>query len=181
MADVERSFGNKATWDTPFNIHFQLFVNEANAAIFDNGRMNRALHRDALETPIGADLVYIDPPYLNKKGVGVDYLDFYHFLEGLTCYEQWPERIDYHTKHKRLVRQNSPWNRADEILDAFDAIVKRHRDSILVVSYRDDGIPSKTQLLDLLRKYKRNVREAEKPQKYALAIQDSKELLLIAT
>ncbi len=180
-ADVERSFGNKATWDTPFETHFQLFVNEANAAIFDNGRMNRALHRDALETPVGADLVYIDPPYLNKKGVGVDYLDFYHFLEGLTCYEQWPERIDYRTKHKRLMRQNSPWNRADGILDAFEAVIKRHRDNILVVSYRDDGIPSKTQLLDLLRKYKRNVREAEKSQKYALAIQECAETLLIAT
>ncbi len=79
------------------------------------------------------------------------------------------------------MRQNSPWNRADVILDAFEAIIKRHQDSILVVSYRDDGIPSKTQLLDLLRKYKQNVREAAKLQKYALAIQQSHELLLIAT
>ncbi len=180
MAEVERSFGNKATWDTPFETHFHFFVEEANAAIFDNGRNNFALHRDALETPIGADLVYIDPPYLNKKGVGVDYLEFYHFLEGLTCYDQWPERIDYRTKHKRLVRQNSPWNTAEGNLDAFEAVIKRHRDSMLVVSYRDDGIPSKTQLLDLLRQYKQNVREAEKSQKYALAIQDCRETLLIA-
>jgi adenine-specific DNA methylase len=181
MADVERSFGNKATWDTPFDTHFRFFVEEANASVFDNGQLNYALRRDALETPTGADLVYIDPPYLNKKGVGVDYLDFYHFLEGLTCYDQWPERIDYRTKHKRLLRQDSPWNRAEGILDAFEAVIKRHQESILVVSYRDNGIPSKSQLLQLLRQYKRNVREAEKSQKYALAIEASKELLLIAT
>jgi len=29
------------------------------------------------------DLAYIDPPYISAQGVGVDYLEFYHFLEGL--------------------------------------------------------------------------------------------------
>jgi len=32
------------------------------------------------------DLIYLDPPYLNSKGVGVDYSDFYNFLEGLCDY-----------------------------------------------------------------------------------------------
>ena len=181
FANVERSFGNKATWDTPFETHFRSFVQQANRAIFDNRRQNQAINKDALETPVGADLVYIDPPYLNQKGVGVDYHAFYHFLEGLTDYADWPAHIDHTSKHKRLQARLSPWNGAATILSAFEQLVARHRNSILVVSYRDDGIPTKNQLLAVLNSYKHTVREAEKSQKYALSIRDSKELLLIAS
>ncbi len=181
LAEVERSFGNKATWDTPFETHFRAFVVEANAAVFDNGQANEALHGDALETPVGADLVYIDPPYLNRGGVGVDYRDFYHFLEGLTHYTAWPELVDRRSKHKRLIRQPSAWNDPNQILPAFEALVKRHRESTLIVSYRDDGIPTVQQLKNVLGGYKSEVRQAEKSQKYVLSIRDSHEILLITT
>jgi adenine-specific DNA methylase len=179
-AKVERSFGNKSTWDTPFEVHFQTFVQEANRAVFDNGRDNRALNLDALSTPTGCDLVYLDPPYLNIKGVGVDYRDFYHFLEGLTYYDDWDSRIDLNSKHRRLMPKISPWTQPKMILDAFEKVISRHRDSILVVSYRDDGIPTKSELRDLLSAYKREVREASQGQKYALSIQESHESLYIA-
>jgi adenine-specific DNA-methyltransferase len=181
FARVERSFGNKSTWDTPFEVHFRAFVQEANQAIFDNHRENLALNLDALAAPVGADLVYIDPPYLNAKGVGVDYRDFYHFLEGMTTYEDWPKQVDFHSKHKRLLREESLWNDAKKILGAFETLIARHQNSILVVSYRDDGIPTKDELLNVLRSYKRTVYEAEKSQKYVLSIHDSHELLFIAT
>jgi len=32
---------------------------------------------------IKTDLVYIDTPYISAKGIGVNYFDFYHFLEGI--------------------------------------------------------------------------------------------------
>lgn len=179
-ADVERSFGNKATWDTPFETHFRAFVAEANRAIFDNGQSNRVIQADALQTPTGFDLAYIDPPYLNKKGVGVDYRDFYHFLEGLTDYERWAERIDFGSKHRRLKPVKSVWNDAATIREAFDQLFDRHRKSILVISYRDDGIPSKQQLLDILRRHKARVVEAAQPMQYALAHKKSHELLFIA-
>jgi hypothetical protein len=35
FAEVERSFGNKTTWDTPFDEWFRTFVAEANQAVFD--------------------------------------------------------------------------------------------------------------------------------------------------
>ncbi len=179
-AEVERSFGNKVTWDTPFESHFRNFVKEANAAVFDNGRSNIALHLDALETPTCADLVYLDPPYLNAKGVGVDYRDFYHFLEGLVNYDKWESMIDYRSRHRRLIPEQSNWNSDKTIFEAFEAIIERHQKSILVISYRDDGIPSKTTLIQLLKRYKSEVQEAKLAQKYALAKQASHELLLIA-
>jgi len=179
-AQVKRSFGNKTTWDTPFEALFQKYAREANAAIFDNGRANRAICADALAVTERADLVYIDPPYLNQSGVGVDYRDFYHFLEGMTAYSKWEEQIDFSSKHRRLQRTSSPWHRADTILDAFDDLFNQHRDSILVVSYRDDGIPTKTQLVDLLGKYKSSVHVTALPKTYVLSNQQSHELLLVA-
>ena len=92
-AEVSRTFGNKATWDTPFEVHFRRFVAEANRSVFDRGVACTALCHDAAEVPGRYDLVYIDPPYLNGKRVGVDYLGFYHFLEGMVDYRNWADRI----------------------------------------------------------------------------------------
>ncbi|MDX2078273.1 MAG: DNA adenine methylase [bacterium] len=178
-AQVERSFGNKTTWDTPFEHHFRKFITEANRAVFDNKQANIAIQTDALNTPVGADLVYIDPPYLNRQGVGVDYRDFYHFLEGMMDYDQWEKEIDYASKHRRLVPQPSEWNQAKTILSAFEKLIARHQHSILVISYRDDGIPSKDELVILLKSYKSTVYEAQKSQQYVLSNKKSHEILLI--
>ena len=179
-AKVERSFGNKSSWDTPFESHFRNFIAEANSAVFDNFKKNEAIQCDALNTPTGFDLVYIDPPYLNKKGTGVDYRDFYHFLEGIVNYENWAELIDYKSKHRRLTPKKSLWNTPASIVEAFEALIERHRNSILLVSYRDDGIPTKKQLVQMLLSYKKHVHEAAQPMQYALAHQKNHELLLIA-
>lgn len=106
-AEIERSFGNKTTWDTPFEQHMRHFVQEANAAVFDNGQKHHALCLEALQTPRGADLVYLDPPYLSEKGIGVNYRDFYHFLEGILLGEAWGRAIDYRSKHRRLIPQKN--------------------------------------------------------------------------
>ncbi|PJF29002.1 MAG: hypothetical protein CUN52_10605 [Phototrophicales bacterium] len=178
-ANVERSFGNKITWDTPFEAHFRKFVTEANRAIFDNHHANRAIQTDAFMTPIGADLVYIDPPYLNQHGIGVDYRDFYHFLEGMMNYDSWYTQIDYASKHRRLTPQESEWTQPKTILSAFEKLIARHQNSILVISYRDDGIPSKADLIALLKSYKSDVHEAQKSQQYVLSHKKSHEMLLI--
>jgi adenine-specific DNA methylase len=179
LAQVERSFGNKRSWDTPFEVHFRAFATEANRAVFDNHQSNQALNLDALETPIGADLVYLDPPYLNAKGVGVDYHGFYHFLEGMASYDTWPIMVDYKSRHRRLIPIDSQWRHANQITDAFEAVIARHKDSIIVISYRDDGIPSRAALADLLRCYKPHVIEASQDKQYALSKRESHELLLI--
>lgn len=157
LADVERSFGNKASWDRSFVAWFCDFVTEANQAVFDNGRVNQALNLDALEVPGTYDLVYIDTPYISRQGEGVDYRDFYHFLEGLTMYETWETQIDHRSKHRRLRRSPDVWTDKQHIYAAFDRLFRYYQDSVLVVSYRSDGIPAAEEILTLLRKYKRDV------------------------
>ncbi len=181
QADVQRSFGNKKTWDTPFETHFCAFVEQANRAIFDNGRANEAICGDALDAPIGVDLVYIDPPYISARGSRVDYHGFYHFLAGLADYAAWPERVDYGSKHRRMIPHAAPWTDPRRIHAAFDAVFARYRDSILVVSYRADGIPSRDNLIDLLRAYKPHITVIDQPQQYVLSKRTSRELLLIGT
>jgi adenine-specific DNA-methyltransferase len=183
FAEVERSFGNKTTWDRPFDEWFRIFAGEANLAIFDNGQMNRALNLDAVDVPGEYDLVYIDTPYISKRGVAVDYLGFYHFLEGLTMYDEWGTHIDRRSKHRRLQPQSSEWTDRKRIHAAFDRLFQRYRESIVIVSYRSDGIPSEPELVSLLKKYKRDVRVEHFGQyKYVLSTNsESKEMLLIGT
>lgn len=180
LAQVRRQFGNKTTWDTPFEVHFRAAIAEANQAIFDNHQQNIALNVDALETPTGIDLVYLDPPYLNAKGVGVDYHTFYHFLEGIVRYDRWVDQIDFQSRHRRLQPLPSGWTNANTILSMFEALIARHQQSIIVLSYRDDGIPSKAQLIELLHAYKPHVQEASHTHQYALSRKELHEILLIA-
>jgi adenine-specific DNA methylase len=182
-AEVPRSFGNKTSWDRPFDSWFMTFVAEINHAVFDNGQENIAQHGNALDITAKFDLVYIDPPYISLKGSAVDYQWFYHFLEGLSSYDDWPDRLDYRSNHRRLKKQPSEWTDKKFILAAFDRLFNKYQQSILVVSYRNDGIPAESELKDLLQKYKKNVQlEHYGPYKYALSKNlDSKEILLIGT
>jgi len=183
LAEVERSFGNKATWDKPFEEWFRIFVAGANQAIFDNGQTNRALNLDAVSVPGEYDLVYIDTPYISKRGVAVDYLEFYHFLEGLTMYDEWGQFIDHRSKHRRLKPRPSEWTDKNRIHAAFDRLFRRYQKSILAVSYRSDGIPSEEELMRLLKQYKRHARvEHFGEYKYVLSTNaESEEILLIGT
>jgi adenine-specific DNA methylase len=180
QSEVKRNFGNKSTWDTPFEIHFIKFVNEANKGVFSNGRKNNALNFDVFEIENKYDLVYIDTPYINKNGVGTDYHNFYHFLEGLVNYHEWKDLIDFNTKNRRLYARDCPWTDKKRIHDSFNKLFNLYKDSILVVSYRSDGIPSVEDLETILKRYKSNVKEVKrKSYKYALSNNQSEEILLI--
>ena len=180
-AEVTRSFGNKTSWDRPFVEWFRQFVEEANLAVFDNGKANKALNQDVFDIEGDFDLVYLDPPYISARGVGVDYRDFYHFLEGLANYERWLKQIDMTSKHRRLLPQPNDWTDKNRIYRAFERVFDKYADSILVVSYRSDGIPSEPELIKLLKQFKTDVRvERYRNYQYALSKnKSSSEVLLI--
>lgn len=182
LAEVRRSFGNKATWDTPFEDHFRGFVAEANASVFSSRKRCEALCCDVVQVPGSFDLVYLDPPYVNSRGSTVDYRDFYHFLEGLVIYNDWREEIDHSKKHLPLKASHSRWSDPKQIRAAFAECFERYSESIIVLSYGNKGIPGVEELTKLLKRYKEHVVVIEQPDyKYVLSIDDStKELLFIA-
>lgn len=180
-ANVNRSFGNKASWDRPFESWLRHFVAEANQAVFSNGRLNRAIHFEVDDIQGNFDLVYFDPPYISNKGSAVDFRDFYHFLEGLTHYDQWARMIDMKSKHRRLRPRQNDWTDKKRIYRAFERIFDRFADSVLLVSYRSDGIPSESELIRLLARVKSDVR-IERFHNYQYALSKNKtsnEILLI--
>lgn len=180
-ADVERNFGNKSTWDTPFSDCFKKFAGEANRAVFDNGKHNKAINQNVFDIDGEYDLVYIDTPYISKNGVGVDYHDFYHFLEGIVDYPNWTSRIDYKSKHKRLKPVKNVWNDKKLITDSFNRLFNKFQDSVIVLSYRSDGIPSVIELEQMLSNYKKEIIAINTVgYKYVLSQKECHEILIIA-
>lgn len=181
LAQVKRSFGNKKTWDTPFEDHFLKFIEEGNNAVFDNGKQNIAFNWDIFNWNFSApDLVYIDTPYISEKWVGVDYFDFYHFLEGLTKYDKWGSMIDKTSKHKKIKNGKNEWCKKGEIKKAFERLFEKFKNSKMVISYRDNGIPTTEELVKILEKLGKRVEVIKIDYKYVLSNTNSKEVLIIA-
>ncbi len=168
---VERSFGNKKTWDTPFEQLFSRAVREGNQAIFDNQRINQAFNYPILNFPVpdeGYDLVYIDPPYVSSQGVGIDYHDFYHFLEGICNYDCWENMIDYRSKHRRLKIIPNGWASPKKVSHEFEKTIEKFQDYKIVISYRDPGIPNIDTISEILLSYGKKIMVQTKDYKYAL-------------
>ncbi len=189
LAKVKRRFGNKTSWEVPFDDRFTGFCEEANRLVLKGIRPCEAIRYDALEIPNARyDLVYIDPPYLTKRGSNEssDYLSCYHFLEGLCDYDAWGARIDYESPNLRFQKTGKdPWVSRDENMDAFDVLFEKFRKSIIVVSYKKFGIPSIQTLVRMLRRHGKKVRSHSRHYKYALNHQNgeaklNREVLLIA-
>ncbi|MCK4528247.1 DNA adenine methylase [candidate division WOR-3 bacterium] len=186
-AEVSRSFGNKTTWDTPFEIFFRRFTKEINDLVFSNGRQNYATNKDAFRMDNrDYDLVYIDPPYFseNRTPVACDYGRMYHFLEGIAQYDDWLNLIDYGSSNLHLKDNHNHWSSKSELLEAFDQLFCRFADSIIILSYKSPGIPAEDELVSLLRKYKQKITVQRLQYWYALNKLNGKphhniELLLI--
>jgi len=180
FTDVKRGFGNKATWDRPFEEHLGDFINEINYLIYDNGKQNKAYNLDVFEIEGDFDLVYIDPPYTSSKGVTVDYLNFYHFLQGLADYENWKNKINYRTINKRFYKNTNSWNDKYKIRWKFKELFEKFKDSILVISYRSDGIPTVDQIVTDLKFLKKRVQVYTfENYKYALSNGRTSEVLIV--
>jgi adenine-specific DNA methylase len=187
-AEVPRTFGNKTTWETPFPVLFRRFAAEMRRVVFDNGRPNRALNLDALALPAGCDLIYVDTPYLRARGGAhdSDYRSLYHFLEGMCHYGQWGEMIDYGTLHRGLLRKQNGWNDRSRVQACYEELVKRHSTSIIVISYRTPGVPSRSELESVVSGYKKTVCTYELSYRYALNKRNGRpgeniELLIVGT
>ncbi len=178
---VQRSFGNKTTWDTPFPDLFDRFRREVNSCVTATpGVPGRVLNGNAVKVPGEYDLVYADPPYVNGRGGAVDYRDHYGFLEGITDYSSWRARIDLRRKHRPVSGASSAWSRATTIHAAFGEAIERWAPvPRLVISYRSDGMPSLDELVRLLRHHGRSIRIERRPHKYVLSTNASSEELLL--
>ncbi len=150
---VERQFGNKKTWETPFDVAFRKFVKEANQSIFDNNNVNSSTMIDALEYPNNQyDLVYLDPPYFFKDQSDVNYLKLYHFLDGIAQYEKWNELIDYESPLRSLRSTMTIWpaKSTEELSKIYSGLISKFRESIIVISHKAGSLVSVYRLKKML-------------------------------
>jgi adenine-specific DNA-methyltransferase len=168
--NVERQFGNKTTWDKTFKHHFMNFVKEANNFVFDTGKKCKAINKSVFDIDGDFDLVYLDPPYLNKESTNetANYLKCYHFLEGLTRYEEWDMLIDFESVNLRLKKSNETDFDEENIYETYEKLIEKFQDSIIVLSYKKGGKPSIDYLIKLMKKFKSNVSTHTKHYYYAL-------------
>ena len=126
------------------------------------------------------DLVYLDPPYV-WGGAGesdVDYLTKYHFLEGIARYEEWSSLIDRNSPILRIQDGYTRWpggktsSSPHLISSIFQELFERYHSRIIVLSYRDNGIPSVNELITLLKRVKQYIYIQQIPYKYALRKQN---------
>ncbi|RAI88065.1 DNA adenine methylase [Algoriphagus yeomjeoni] len=145
------NFGNKKTWERSFEELFERFLKELDEFTFDNGRDNLAVNFNALDCQETADLIYIDPPYFSSSRNHTTYHAKYHFLEGLANYDKIIDHINHAKNNKEItINKSDHFEKSATFLADLERIVRRYNDSIIVISYRNNGIPSVQSINDLL-------------------------------
>jgi DNA adenine methylase len=131
-------------------------VQAVNKAVFDNGKINKAKHGDTMELKAGnLDLVYIDPPYYSPLSDN-EYVRRYHFVEGLA--RDWKGvEIQQNTLTKKFKSYPTPFSTRKGAADAFDKLFKKFKDSVIIVSYSSNSLPTQDEMVALMAKYKEHV------------------------
>lgn len=152
-----------------FEKQFLNAVRIVNGAVFDNGQDNLSRRGDAMTARWQADIVYMDPPYYSPLSDN-DYVRRYHFVEGIAC--DWQGlAIQQHTKTRKFKSYPSPFSSRVGASDAFDKLFNKFKESILVISYSSNSLPTKEELLSLVSKYKTHVQVAAVDYRYSFANQ----------
>lgn len=152
--------------------HFLEAVKTFNNAVFDNGMQNKSRHGDAMSLNKKTDLVYIDPPYYSPHSDN-EYVRRYHFVEGLVRDWQGVE-IQEETKTKKFKNYPTPFSSRKGAHEAFDLLFKKHKESILIVSYSSNSLPTKDEMLEIMSKHKQNVDVVSINHQYSFGNQNHK-------
>ena len=151
-------------------------VEAVNSAVFDNGKVNRSKHGDAMDLRVEqADLVYIDPPYYSPLSDN-EYVRRYHFVEGLA--RDWKGvEIQEHTQTKKFKSYPTPFSTRKGAADAFDRLFKKFANSILIVSYSSNSLPTQDEMVAIMAKYKKHVEVIPIDYKYSFGNQNEAKTL----
>jgi len=174
---VEREFGNKKTWETPFDVAFKRFANEANQVVFDNNQKNFSTKINALNyQSVEYDLVYLDPPYFFENQSDANYLKLYHFLDGIAQYKKWDELIDYDSPIRSLKPSDMIWphKSSEKLEEIFSDLISKFNKSTIVISHKAGSLVSVYKLKKILLDNGKSCSIYRKEYSYALNHQNGK-------
>ncbi|MBA9076550.1 Dam family site-specific DNA-(adenine-N6)-methyltransferase [Rufibacter quisquiliarum] len=157
-----------------FESQFLEAVNSINNAVFDNGKKNKSRNGDAMTLIPRKEksLVYIDPPYYSPFSDN-EYVRRYHFVEGIA--RDWKGvEIQEHTLTKKFKSYPTPFSSRKGAAEAFNALFKRFRNSVILVSYSSNSLPTLDEMVALLAKHKSHVDVIPVNYKYSFGNQGNK-------
>ena len=185
LKDVPRSFGNAATWEKSIASHAKKIVSQLNhIRPADDDLAHDVLNHSSLDLASfddNFDLVYLDPPYLNRTGQATDYNKFYHFLDGLCEYGRFASPPQ-NKRHLPPVSKKSAWATIESALEELSAVSRRWPRATIALSYRSDGLPTLGDIREVFTAEDRTVTLVPlSDYKYALAHSDrTVEILALA-
>lgn len=178
--NVERQFGNLTTWNTSFPKLMKSILIDVHSLMWDNGKNIKVLSNNVQNINKKFDLVYLDPPYV-ADGNNDNYLKRYHFLEGLCNYEKWEDKINEKTKIKvyESTDEIRKWEDKKNFKKRLFNLIKKHKDSIVVLSYMTNAIPSITEISKFFEEHFSQVTVSTYNLNHALAKTKRTEVLII--
>jgi len=165
---------------------FRATAKRLNGLVFDNGASCKAFNLDAVDAvrKLGADVLYLDPPYITEFGTN-DYENDLHFVEGLMT--RWADKqlLD---NGRRSYPSRTKFSK-ETIQALLEALARESRgkyDTVLL-SYRDKAFPSEEEIgrifgehFGLVRKKAMEV-EYNIARTYGTGGQFAKELLFVSS
>src|SRR6266487_1075365 len=163
--DVEMSLGPNADRQNFIQETFQnLYFSEIDNLFLDNTIAN--IQRLTSPFKRSLALTALNRACIKRRPRGVftytgqlsdnDYLRRYHFVEGLSCYWQGVE-ILHHTKTKKLRKYYTPFDSRTQVHSAFEHLLQKFSNSIIIVSYSSNSLPTREELTEMLKAIKGNV------------------------
>ncbi len=149
-----RSFNNWKTWNKEFGELYIRFLNEIR-----NARKNcniRVIRDDCFSCDKDTDVIYADPPFVGRD-YHVDYLKLYHFVEGLSRWDEWKNLIDRNNRLKCLSRKEYPEFKRSNAEEKLKQFFKTCECEFIVFSWAIDGYPDPAWIMKELRKRWGNV------------------------
>lgn len=136
-------FRNWVTWEKTFRNLYLASVDNLNLAkSISGGNVHVGKGRSAIEIRPKYDLVYIDPPYIARGGMGASYMEKYHFLEGAAMYQDWRYFVDFNSNNRRFDSgYNQFWHNKKEFKDYIFSLIDMHSGRAVVFSYASGGYP----------------------------------------
>ena len=154
---------------TSIEDHFINAVDIFNNAVFDNKKINLSIRKDAMDLTSSGNFVYMDPPYYSLCSDN-EYIRRYHFTEGICCNWEGVE-MQWHTKTKKFKNYPTPFSNKEKAKDAFDKLFDKYKKSIILVSYSSNCLPTLDEMVEMLAKYKKDVKVLSIDYRYSFANQ----------
>ena len=172
-ADLESdsSLRESQLTNTPLSRFVETFrrtARQLNRLVFDNGKACQAVQLDAAEAVrrFGADVLYLDPPYVTEFGSN-DYEDVLHFVEGLMTL--WADKTLRSNPRRNFPSRTRFTKESIRKLMETLASDARDRYPTVLLSYRDRAFPREQEIREIFGEHYGRVRVASMEVEYIIA------------